>query len=138
MNTMKGFTLIELMIVIAIIGILASVAVPQYSAYTQRAKFTEIVNNSATRKAAVTLCQQETNSFDTCNGTGLPADYVGIPPDIGAPTGVIASMTTAAGVITATGTLEVSNETYILTPSANGGNITWASTGTCFAQNYCR
>jgi len=138
MKRSSGFTLIELMIVIAIIGILASVAVPQYSAYTKRAKFTEIISSSNARKTAVSLCQQETNSFDTCNGTGLPADYAGIPPDIGTPEGVVASMTTIAGVITATGTLEVSNETYILRPSANGGSIEWAASGTCFAQNYCR
>ena len=134
-KTQKGFTLIELMIVIAIIGILAAVAVPQYGQYTKRAKFVgEVVNQTAPYKSAVSLCIQDLNT-----ATGCDAGEKRIPPAKGT-TGALASIAVANGTITATGTTEVDGETYVLVPSyaATSNDLTWTVTGTCLDAGLCR
>lgn len=62
MQNQKGFTLIELMIVVAIIGILAAVAIPQYQNYTTRAKVSEVVLAASSCKTAVSEAYQAANS----------------------------------------------------------------------------
>ena len=76
----KGFTLIELMIVIAIIGILAAVAVPQYGQYTKRAKFADIVAQASNYKIPVTECIQDLNDTAGCSNNStfigpIPVSY---------------------------------------------------------------
>lgn len=122
----KGFTLIELMIVVAIIGILAAVAVPAYQSYTVKAKFSEVVLGTAGIKTAVEICAQDLGTVTGCTDASNGIAAV-------AASGRIASIATTNGVITATAaaTGGLSGQTYILTPTFLAGKVTWAKSGTC-------
>jgi type IV pilus assembly protein PilA len=131
----QGFTLIELMIVVAIIGILAAVALPAYQTYTKKAKFTEVVLATSTVKSAIEVCYQETDDITLCDTAAeVGADLTGAAAGAEV-TSVGITATTAA--ITATGAATVDSRTYILTPTAANGTLTWAATGTCHANGLC-
>lgn len=135
-NSQKGFTLIELMIVVAIIGILAAVAIPAYSNYTKKAKFVEVTQATQAIKTAIETCAAETGGVATCT-----AGSNGVPDNLGVVGKYVTSVATGAnGVITATGTAAVDSKTYVLVPtySATTG-VSWdSSTGTCIAANLCK
>jgi type IV pilus assembly protein PilA len=74
-KSQAGFTLIELMIVVAIIGILAAIAIPSYQNYTRKARFSEIVQGASSIKLAVEVCAQEQGGLANCaaGSNGVPA-----------------------------------------------------------------
>lgn len=117
----QGFTLIELMIVVAIIGILAAVAIPQYQDYTKKAKVANALTSVDSVKTAVALCAQEAGGVLT----NCDANSNGIPNGITA-TKEVASATITDGVITITlGTgigTNVDGKTITFTPSVAGGS----------------
>ena len=110
------------MVVIAIIGILAAVAVPQYGQYTKRTKFIDVIARVVPYKMAVGLCIQDEDDIASCDN-----DYGDIGPAL-SNVGRVQSLTVTNGTITATGTDDVANAVYKLDPTYNSTNntLTWA------------
>lgn len=134
----QGFTLIELMIVVAIIGILAAIALPAYQTYTNKSRFAEAVLAASSVKSAIDVCYQTrgNNSLANCDtdvkvGADLAAAAAG---------NNVASVaiTATTAVVTAVGT-DPDASTYILTPTpdASAGTLVWVQTGTCIANGVC-
>ncbi len=131
MRRADGFTLIELLMVLVIVGILAAVAVPQYSTYVKKARFSEVVAATAPYKLGVEDCYTRTADLTTCD-----ASSNGVPAGISA-IGYVATIAVANGVITATGTESVGKYTYVLTPTAGATAITWVASGSCSDVGLC-
>ncbi|HEH9439161.1 TPA: type IVa pilus major pilin TapA [Aeromonas sobria] len=145
MKKQSGFTLIELMIVVAIVAILAAIALPAYQTYTKKAKFTEVVSATGSYKTAIEICAQTTAAADGTLST-CDAGTNGVPANIATQNGNVASIsvsdTTNAITATAVSANGLSGETYIMIPTVTSGKVNWAanpsgSVGTCVAAGIC-
>ncbi|WNW11931.1 prepilin-type N-terminal cleavage/methylation domain-containing protein [Pseudomonas sp. DTU_2021_1001937_2_SI_NGA_ILE_001] len=138
MNAQKGFTLIELMIVVAIVGILAAVAIPSYQNYTRKAAYTEVLSAMASVKTAVGVCLVQTTDRADCDTAG----EVGTVLPSGVTTGAVNTIAIGTNAaITATPNAFkgiATTDTCTLTPSAAGAGAVWTYSGACVTNGYVR
>ena len=125
----KGFTLIELMIVVAIIGILAAVALPAYKDYTVRAKVSEVILAASAGKDAVSEFFGVNNALPTTTSLTLASQTTKYVQSVGwNGTAIVAQASTSEAAMSA--------GTITLTPSSAGvGQLNWTCTGS-IASNY--
>ena len=139
MNAQKGFTLIELMIVVAIIGILAAIAIPQYQNYVTKSQVTRAIGELGSYKTLVDLCLTDSKDckFTITDSTLFGADDTAVPTTVGSADKVLITFNRTAGDSTIVG--KFGNGA---SGALNGQTITWtraaytannAGTWTCSA-----
>jgi len=135
----QGFTLIELMIVVAIIAILAAIAIPAYQDYVVRSQVSEGATLSDGAKTAVAEFYSNRGHYPTNNGSAGLAKNTSIAGSY------VSGVNVASGVITATfsssgsqkANSKIDTKAFILSPvDSNGGSIAWTCTKSTVDQKY--
>jgi len=153
MKKQSGFTLIELMIVVAIVAILAAIALPAYQTYTKRAKFSEVIAAIGPAKTAIEVCVQgASNNAEIMNATtgcgarafaALSAaidnqEYVKAPVSTDVTTaGAITVRSSAIFDSAKESTYTLSASPALTTSTVPGEQINWVTTGSCKQDGYC-
>ena len=134
-NAEQGFTLIELMIVVAIIGILAMIAIPAYQNYVIRTQIAEGLALSDTVKVAVAEYHEQTGTFPANNSDaalGVPTNYTGSYVDSISVTGAVISIQYGNGA-----NAQINGETVTITAVSNPGSLEWVcATGGTISETF--
>lgn len=143
MKNQKGFTLIELMIVVAIIGILAAIAIPAYQDYVTRAKWGDELSSVAGVKLAIGECITDNGglvgSCDTIGAAGKLAPY-GITAAPTSKYGATITLTGTTAAINIAGGTQHGSCTFALTPTVNAaaGQVSWVPKSTAACLKYVK
>lgn len=130
----SGFTLIELMIVVAIIGILAAVALPAYQDYTTRSKVSELLLMASPAKLAVAETASSVGGLASVTASNSGYSFPGATKYVSD-----VAITDATGIVTVTSSVPNATGSLLLTPTELAGNqaqLTWACTATGIASKY--
>jgi type IV pilus assembly protein PilA len=135
-NMQQGFTLIELMIVVAIIGILAAIAIPAYQDYTIRAQVSEAFSLTDGAKTAVAEFYSNRGSMPTSN------ESAGLSTDTSIAGSYVSKVDVTGGKIIATfsdsspqkANVKINNATVTLSPVSKGGSLAWVCTSTAASK----
>ena len=133
----KGFTLLELMFVVAIVALLVAAAVPAYLDYSKSAKFTEVVRATVPYRLAIEQVVSTASCADPMTLDVLDNGFCGIPAAITSPIGRVASVTVENGIVTATGISSLDDSTFVLIPNGVTPPVQWTIQGSCISNSLC-
>jgi type IV pilus assembly protein PilA len=130
----QGFSLLELLLVVALIGVLAAYVVPTYQGYMERTRFMEVVQQTQAVRVSQMACFMRTgNDLSQCDSFAK----IGLAVPVTSNNTASVVITANSAEITGTGTAAAGGYTYVLTPQFASGELSYTSGGTCTVGGLC-